>query len=210
MAFHIALLGDSIFDNAAYTRGEPDVVSHLRALLPAGWQASLLAVDGSTTRDLPEQLRRMPADATHLVVAVGGNDALLNIDLLDMRVASTREALLAFGRRVAAFESDYRRAIALAAATRLPIAACTIYNGGFSGEEADVVRVALTMFNDAILRVLLQARADVIELRRVCTEPADYANPIEPSGAGGRKIAQAIVRTCTGAGNNGPVSKVFG
>jgi hypothetical protein len=29
-------------------------------------------------------------------------------------------------------------------------------------------------------------------LRLVCTEPSDYANPIEPSGSGGRKIALAI------------------
>jgi hypothetical protein len=36
---HVVLLGDSIFDNAAYTRGEPDVVGHLRDLLPSPWRA---------------------------------------------------------------------------------------------------------------------------------------------------------------------------
>jgi hypothetical protein len=35
-AAHIVLLGDSIFDNAAYTQGESHVVTHLRTLLPAG------------------------------------------------------------------------------------------------------------------------------------------------------------------------------
>jgi hypothetical protein len=34
-----------------------------------------------------------------------------------------------------------------------------------------------------------------IDLRLVCTEPADYANPIEPSGRGGLKIAGAIARS---------------
>ena len=34
------LLGDSIFDNAAYTGSEPDVLHHLRSILPAGWKAS--------------------------------------------------------------------------------------------------------------------------------------------------------------------------
>ena len=29
MASHLALLGDSIFDNRAYTGGDPDVVGHL-------------------------------------------------------------------------------------------------------------------------------------------------------------------------------------
>ena len=47
MAGHIALLGDSIFDNRAYTSGEPDVVTHPRAVLPSEWKASLLAVDGA-------------------------------------------------------------------------------------------------------------------------------------------------------------------
>jgi hypothetical protein len=44
---HVALLGDSIFDNAAYVRGGPDVVAQLREELPPGWTASLLAVDGA-------------------------------------------------------------------------------------------------------------------------------------------------------------------
>ena len=55
---HLVLLGDSIFDNIAYTRGEPDVVAHLTAILPAGWRATLLAVDGATTRGLPSQTKR--------------------------------------------------------------------------------------------------------------------------------------------------------
>jgi hypothetical protein len=85
MQRHVALLGDSIFDNAAYTQGEPDVIGHLRAIVPAGCAVSLLARDGSTT-------------------------------------------------------------------------------------------------------------GDVIDLRLICVEPSDYANAIEPSGQGGRKIAQAIAK----------------
>ena len=46
---HLVLIGDSIFDNAAYTGGGPDVVSQVRGLLAPGWEATLLAVDGSTT-----------------------------------------------------------------------------------------------------------------------------------------------------------------
>jgi len=49
------------------------------------------------------------------------------------------------------------------------------------------------MFNDVILRVALERAIDVIDLRLVCTVASDYANPIEPSGSGGKKIADAIV-----------------
>src|SRR5687767_3573888 len=102
-AGHIALLGDSIFDNAAYTNGTPDVIAHLQQLLPAGWKATLCAVDGTTTAELERQLVRVPHDATLLIVSVGGNDALQSIDLLSLPVTSSSEALEAFAERVAAF-----------------------------------------------------------------------------------------------------------
>ncbi len=35
----------------------------------------------------------------------------------------------------------------------------------------------------------------MLDLRLICTEDADYANPIEPSSRGGAKIAAAIVTT---------------
>src|SRR3712207_9595404 len=79
---HVVLLGDSIFDNAAYVGGAPDVVRQVRQRLPHGSKATLRAVDGSTTPDVREQLRDLPADATHLIVSAGGNDALGHIDFL--------------------------------------------------------------------------------------------------------------------------------
>jgi hypothetical protein len=103
---HIVLLGDSIFDNAAYTRGQPDVVAHLRSMLPDGWKATLLAVDGATTARLTPQLERVPSDATHLIVSIGGNDALGNIDMLSLPARSTAEALAIFADRVDRFETD--------------------------------------------------------------------------------------------------------
>src|ERR1700737_5356342 len=73
---HLVLLGDSIFDNGIYTSGGPDVVSQVREFLPSGWGTSLLAVDGSTTDNIADQMGRLPEDATHLVLSVGGNNAL--------------------------------------------------------------------------------------------------------------------------------------
>lgn len=37
----------------------------------------------------------------------------------------------------------------------------------------------------------------VLDLRSICTGPADCANPIEPSSAGGAKIAAAIAAAVT-------------
>src|SRR6185436_5966678 len=73
---HIVLLGDSIFDNAAYVAGGPDVVRQLREILPSGWRATVNALDGAVISDVPQQLKELPRDATHLVLSIGGNDAL--------------------------------------------------------------------------------------------------------------------------------------
>lgn len=190
---HLVLLGDSIFDNAAYTGREPDVITHVRSILPARWKATLCAVDGSTTEDLPRQLPEIPEDASHLVVSIGGNDALLQVDLLDTPVRSTAEALELFGEQVGVFEESYRRALGEVLRLERPTVVCTIYNGNLPDSQARVARVALMMFNDAILRTAHEHGLPVIELRLVCTDPEDYANPIEPSGQGGAKIARAIV-----------------
>jgi hypothetical protein len=208
MRGHIVLLGDSIFDNGAYTGGAPDVVTQLRGVLPDGWSATLLAVDGATTRDLGAQLRRVPGDGTHLVISMGGNDALQNIDVLDLRVDSSAAAFGALARRAAAFEHAYRSAVHEAAALGLDTTVCTIYNGALDATQATAARMALTVFDDVILRTV-DFRLRVIELRSICTEPADYANPIEPSARGGMKIARAVARAVGAMASRGP-ARVWG
>jgi len=68
-----------------------------RELLPTGWRASLLAVDGATTEHVPPQLQRVPPDASHLVLSVGGNDALMNSAFLFTPADSTSQAIAGVG-----------------------------------------------------------------------------------------------------------------
>jgi len=191
---HIVLLGDSIFDNAAYVRGGPDVVTHLRDRLPPGARATLLAVDGAVTVDVARQLARLPDDATDLVLSVGGNDALGHIGLLQRRAQHGAEALGWFADAVAPFAAEYRRLVENVARRGRATTVCTIYEGQLEPALQRPARAALAIFNDTIQRVARAAALPVIELRDVCTEPGDYANPIEPSVQGGAKIAAAIVR----------------
>lgn len=191
---HAVLLGDSIFDNSAYTGGAPDVVTHLRRLLHSSWRTTLCAEDGAVTAQLRSQLRCVPPDASHLVIAIGGNDALQNSDLLSMPVRSTAQALEVFADRLVTFERTYRSAMKDVMALRRHTIVCTIYNGALEPDRATIARVGLSLFNDVILRTAVHLGLDVLELRAICTEPEDYANPIEPSGQGGLKIARAIGR----------------
>jgi hypothetical protein len=196
---HLILLGDSIFDNAAYTEGGPDVVTQLNDVLPAGWAASLLAIDGSTTDDIAGQVGCLPSDASHLVLSVGGNDALQQAHRLFTPAASTEEALGLLADLAEQFEHDYRAAVAACLRPGLPLTICTIYNGNFPDPAYQrITTTALALFNDAILRTAIAHRLPVIDLRAICTHPEDYANPIEPSSAGGEKIARAIAALATG------------
>lgn len=191
---HLVLLGDSIFDNASYTGGQPDVISQVRDHLMPGWKASLLAVDGATTHTLGAQLARLPADASQLVLSIGGNDALGHSHLLDTPIKSSAQTFLQLADAVDNFERNYKKAVAACIRTGLPLVACTIYNGSFPDAAYQRrVAVALAAFNDAIVRTGVAQHLKVIELRHVCNQPEDYANPIEPSSTGGDKIARAIV-----------------
>ncbi|MGZ2411272.1 lysophospholipase L1-like esterase [Sphingomonas sp. F9_3S_D5_B_2] len=195
---HVVLFGDSIFDNGAYVRGGPDVVAQLRQVLPRGSEATLLAVDGAVTSDVPRQLARLPNNANLLVVSAGGNDALGDAHLLRQPATSIGEAVAVLGRAQGSFARRYQAMADAVTALGVPAAICTIYDANFPPPEGPVIRTALSLFNDVITRVAFSAGLPLIDLRLLCNEPADYANPIEPSVQGGAKIAAAIAALASG------------
>ncbi len=118
----IILLGESVFDNLKYVQPEPDVAAQLRKTAPEGWKVSLRAVDGAVTDSVPHQLVDLPADATHLVLSVGGNDLLgCAGDMLRTPVTVSSEAFLLLARVVGVFESMYRRVVEACLKTGLPL-----------------------------------------------------------------------------------------
>jgi hypothetical protein len=196
---HIVLLGDSIFDNQAYVPGQPDVVKQVRAKLPAGWKASLLAVDGAVTRSVHQQIARLPGDATVLAVSVGGNDALRYSHLFSQSARSVAEALGRLADARDEFGRAYGEMVDAVSRRGLPMALCTIYDARFDDpREQRLVVAGLSLFNDVITRHAFSRNAALLDLRLICNEPEDYANPIEPSAKGGDKIAAAIVQAATG------------
>lgn len=196
---HVVLLGDSIFDNGVYVGGAPDVVQQLRARLPEQWEATLAAVDGAVTSDVPRQLTRLPAGATLLVVSAGGNDALGEAHLLSRPCSSVGEAVSMLADAQERFATRYAAMLEPILAARIPTAVCTIYDGNFPPPEGPVISAALSLFNDVIMRAAFSRALPLIDLRLICAEPADYANPIEPSEQGGEKIATAIAAFATGS-----------
>lgn len=198
-AVHVVLLGDSIFDNATYVPGQPCVHEQLTAALAtAGGRATLLAVDGDVTADVAGQLERLPVDATHLVVSVGGNDALGRAGILDRRVEHASELFAELATIHARFRDGYAGMLDAVLAQGRPTAVCTIYDSNFESPKKELADVALSVFNDAILRCASERGVPVIDLRRLFRERSDYANEIEPSTQGGAKMVAAIEAVVAG------------
>jgi lysophospholipase L1-like esterase len=180
------------------------VAAHLRARLPAAeWTVQLRAVDGSIVSQVPTQLAAAaiePSDV--LVMSAGGNDALGSIELLSDPRPYTFSQMLAHLYKVKeAFRAAYAATLDALLAYQRPTVVCTVYNPRFDEELLQhTAEAALSIFNDVIMQEAVRRRVPMIDLRLICTEPAHFANPIEPSNEGGARIAEAIVAAATRLG----------
>ena len=192
---HITLLGDSIFDNKSYVGGGIDVITHVRQKMTDGWTAELRAIDGSKSEHVSAQTSAVSAAATDLFVSVGGNDALYEAEILNLPVSSSAQVFNELSDRAAAFENRYAQMLESVLKLKKPTTLCTIYYPRMEQEFQQKIAVAaLSAFNDVIIRQAFQNGLPLIDLRFVCSDDRDYANPIEPSEAGGAKIADVILR----------------
>lgn len=192
---HLTLLGDSIFDNNAYV-GEngKDVITHLRELSPDNWQSTLCAVDGNVVENVPRQLIGAPRETTHFFISVGGNNAIMNADILGINVSSSAEVFDLLSNRVSSFEFHYRKMLENVLQLNLPTTVCTIYYPRFPDPVFQKIAVAaLSSFNDVIIKQAILYGIPILDLRLICNEDDDYANEIEPSSKGGKKIVAKIL-----------------
>ena len=191
---HVVLLGDSVFDNGLYTGGDPDVPARLAEALGAGWHLTHAARDGARIAEVAHQLADLDdgVEPTHLLVSVGGNDALGHTEVLAAEVFTVGEALQRMRTVVGGFRDDYRRMLQHLALRGLPTALCTIYDPRFADPLTQQLAVAgLAHFNDVIQREAHARGLPLLDLRLVCAKDEDFVLEIEPSGVGGTRIAAA-------------------
>ena len=206
---HIVLAGDSIFDNQSYVPGEPDVAQQLRYQLDDDIKVTLLAIDGDVTTGVDDQLRGLPEDTTHLFISVGGNDALGQLLELTEPVSNVGEGFLKFSDIQSSFQEKYSSMLKNALSYNIPTTVCTIYKPCFTHSDSSRVMsfsdyginnetlqkisvTALTTFNDVIIEEAVNAGVPVMDLRVLYDNVDDYANPIEPSTVGGKKMVSVI------------------
>jgi len=206
---HIVLCGDSIIDNGSYVKkGELDVAGQVQEELPDS-KVTLLAVDGRKTKDIKEQLKNLPKDATHMFISIGGNDGYNRMDVFDESANTIGDAMGPLYKMRNEFEIDYNKMLKNVLSYGVPTTLCSIYYpryvesvsqelrkylGGKTNKTSirKMAMVGLSMYNDIITKEAFQAGLPLIDLRVLCNDDKDFANPIEPSAIGGKKIAAAI------------------
>lgn len=210
-SINVVLLGDSTIDNGSYVRGGPDVAAQLKEVLEefplvgVDWSSSArnvkrLAVDGATTSTLERQLISVPENATHLVLSCGGNDALSQRYWADStKVESVSQALVHLYKMQQDFAASYA-AVVNALRQKFPrhplllvIPYEPFYGSGITDDLA-IAKAGLSLFADVEVRTAAKHGCGLLDLRLVFDGPdgSDYANPIEPSVAGGLKLAGKI------------------
>ena len=195
---HICLMGDSIFDNDGYIPGESGVIEQMRRSIPKNWTAFKVAVDGDCIEDIPNQLEKVPAQITDIVVSIGGND-LMKFRHLLARVAEGEQLEDVIASPLADFEIAYGWMLDSVAEHGTKVTVCTIYTAiPFAEPEMRAhAPSAIGAFNAIILRLAEARGLSVIRLDLACTENDDFSDmsPIEPSSKGGQKIVDAILQT---------------
>jgi lysophospholipase L1-like esterase len=194
----VFLLGDSVIDNGGYVRsGEPDVTQQLEMRLPRHTVVKR-AVDGSTCADVLGWQVGDVYDADRVILSAGGNDALQHIDLLEaVRETTSKDVLVRLWFIREEFRRSYAALLDRLALTRRPVLVLTVYNPCFHGHGFDAAyqqaaESAVSIINDVIQQEARRRSFDILELRALFHDLADYANPIEPSAIGGAKLAKCM------------------
>jgi hypothetical protein len=79
----------------------------------------------------------------------------------------------------------------------------TVYNPcfhahGFNPAYQQAAESAVSIINDVVQQEGRRRSFDILELRTLFQDRADYANPIEPSTVGGAKLANCMSDWVTG------------
>ena len=210
---HLVMLGDSVFDNGRYVPGEPDVhsqVSEQLKLFFPNSELTFVAEDGAVIRDVFErQFQKIPEDATHVALSIGGNDLLGLSHNLQHQVGNNfQDNLIFLSNLKQKFLENYQSVIQKINSLGIPFVVCTIYYAGsiietenkridlghqlgFAGTD-----VVVDTFDAAISQVVEKVEycKGLIDLRFLFDTMDCYANPIEPSRIGGEKITEKLIK----------------
>ncbi|GAB5353856.1 hypothetical protein AAMO2058_000069900 [Amorphochlora amoebiformis] len=155
---HIVMLGDSTLDNKRWVGTDPSVCEHIQWKLKSrgehrGWKVSDLSVDGYMIKGLVDrQLPQVPRDATHLIISIGGNNALCvmeEVDALGHWKFLPPFLLYAIYRGIKKLKREYDHMLAAALTLNKPIIVCTLYHPGFGLKRRNILERPMVISRSA-------------------------------------------------------------
>jgi hypothetical protein len=193
---HIVLLGDSILDNIFYVRktGRSVHAQLQEKIASRGWKSTLCAVDGNVMAHIPQQLRRVPADATYFVLSIGGNDCLRALASIEnfYNPFHLGSVLFSFLHQ---FRIEYAATLQLLKEKNVPFCVCNIYYPRFTDwKMKHLSSIGLWFVNGIIEDEARKLGVPLIDIATIFDQDQDYANPIEPGVPGGDKLTNNIVQ----------------
>ena len=197
---HVVLLGDSTLDNERYLDlnegGEPVGMQLSRRCEEMDWELTMLATDGSTLDDVAiRQVPIIPDDATHIVLSASGNDLLRLLNEVaseEFSLSSLYSALTAGLQEVA---RKHRRMMESIKSIGCNVACCTVYSPNFKNAFLTGLSLcSLGLHNSRIRRIAEDLDMPVLDLASLCQSSDDFANPLELSTIGGRKVVSKVVQ----------------
>lgn len=189
---HVVLLGDVLLD--AYGSIDKSPGNFENDLLPGtGSQWKISVVSAAEVERAGASLT-LPEDATHALIFIEGNHALEQSGLLDRPPDAHAQTLEQLSLAADEFERTLERLIHVAKAARLVIMVCTMFAPYYkkNPRRQRAASAALAVFNDRVTQRTAAARASLIDLRLICTEPGDYDKPTQLSKGGLQKAANVI------------------
>jgi len=193
----LALIGDSILDNDIYVSEGKSIYDFLKLYLPQEFKLTKLAIDGATSDTVKAQLENIPESITHIVISIGGNDALKLIPLLDEKTEDLNSALSKITPSVEHFRKNFsfilKQLSNLNSDNNLNLYVLNIYN---SIPKLEIEKkLIISIFNDVISEEATRLSIPIIDLRSLLIENSDFStlSPLEPSEIGGNKIAKKIM-----------------
>mmetsp|Transcript_50378 Transcript_50378/g.100196 ORF Transcript_50378/g.100196 Transcript_50378/m.100196 type:complete len:254 (+) Transcript_50378:61-822(+) len=195
---HIALVGDSVLDNKAYTGGGPCVTEHLELKVSSRhWSVTNCAVDGDVVQDVIEsQIKTVPSSATFIVISAGGNDGLQLLSSLESEGLTCSSFCDKLANIERVFRDRYSQMLQSLGQLGLPMLVCTVYHPRFERHEwrtQIIASIGVACLNRVIRSEARKRRLPIIDLAWVFNRERDYANAIEPSSWGGDKISNNII-----------------
>ena len=189
---HLVVLGDGLADLVTLRGQGPARVESL--LLPQEsrpWKLTMLGAEEITRAG---DLFQLPDGASHVLISIEGIGAIEESGLLDNRPDTYKQALLLLSMAADEYERQAGMLIQVAKASRLPTVVCNMVPPRYEDPERQrAVCTALAVFNDRLVRRTFAARLPLVDLNLVCTDGADYADPIRLSKQGLRKASNVVL-----------------